>query len=86
MVRFIKAVNRAILKEKITPYNINFNGDPNSLEVAEPEYFFYRNDTEFVENEKGFIKALPISDTINYSKTGRLDCIQEWFYNSKKTN
>lgn len=84
VVRFIKAVNRAILKEKITPYNINFNGDPNSLEVAEPEYFFFRNDTQFVENEKGDFYPLFISDTVNYSKIGRLDCIQEWFYNSKK--
>lgn len=84
VVRFINAVNRAILIEKITPYNMNFSGDPNSLEIAEPKHFFYQNDTEFVQNEKGDLYPLPISDTVDYSKIARIDCIQEWFYNFKK--
>lgn len=84
VIKFIKAVNSAILKEKIIAYNINFNGDPNSLEITEPKKFFYKHDTEFVENEKGDLFPIPISDTVDYSKIARIDCIQEWFYNFKK--
>ena len=84
IINFIGAVNTQILEEKIKAYEMNYKGDPSILKEVEPEYYFYRHDTEFVENEKGHLFPIPISDTVDYSKVKRIDCTQEWFYNLKK--
>lgn len=82
--QFIEIANVKMLNKKLTCYTLNSNGEPSSLEPVEPEYYFYKHDTEFVENEKGELFPIPISDTTNFSKMQRIDCIQEWFFNRKK--
>ncbi len=80
--QFIEAVNQGILNNKIKAYYKSYNSS--IFKEVEPEYFFYRHDTEFVEDENGDIIPIAISDTIDYSMIKRIDCLQEWYYNIKK--
>jgi hypothetical protein len=79
--QFIEAVNQGILDKKIKVYRKDYNSS--IFKEAEPEYFFYRNDTELIEDQHGDIIPIAISDTVDYSQVKRIDCMQEWYYNIK---
>tara|TARA_Y100000589_G_scaffold325034_1_gene362160 strand:+ start:601 stop:1671 length:1071 start_codon:yes stop_codon:yes gene_type:complete len=80
---FINATKEKILNNKIKVYQY---GSDISLELIQKEevpLYFFRCDTEFIENENGDLFPLPIRDTVNYNESKRLDITQEWFYNYK---
>lgn len=69
---------KAIHKYGYSPYSVPYIVP---VEKEKIESYFFRCDTEFIENKNGDLHPLPIHDTVQYSDAKRLDLTQEWFYN-----
>ena len=85
--KFIEIAKQKILKgnQVIYKYGYSSSSEPHISPVGEEkiESYFFRCDTEFIENKNGDLCPFPIHDTTQYSDAKRLDLTQEWFYNYK---
>ena len=86
VIEFITALNQKVLNKKITPFLNNFHQEYPVFLAKPAAYFFYKTDTEFIEDEMGDLIPIPVHETVDYTQVNRINFFQEWFYDLKKNN